>query len=357
MRRILFILALLACTLSPTLWGQRRITPINNQATATQHVNENFNPDSLARASLVEMRDAMGRTILVDTITGTEFVDSTALNIVPKMEYPLAYAATVGVNVWDPLMRLFGQKYGVVEFSAEFNMHNRYIAVVDVGIGAAKDTPDDNNYTYHSKMAPYFRVGLNYNFLYNSSPAYMAMAGVRYGFSPFTFYLTDVTVDSPYWQEDAPMSVPSQRITVGYLQLLFNLRVKIAGPLYLGWTFIFHKILHESKAPYGRPWYIPGYGSRDMPVTGAFTVTYNFELKHNKKRKTKSFEPFNSNIDASDIDSLPELKPGDDPTRVPHFHPEENPDQGPDTGENPGSPEGDNSDMPDGPETSTELTL
>lgn len=310
---------LFLCLIVAVATAQRRITPINTPATTTQHVNENFNPDSLDRSHLVEMTDAQGRTILVDTIAGTEVVDSAALQVVPKMEYPLVYAASVGVDIWDPVMRLLGQKYGLVEFSAEFNMHNRYIPVVEVGLGMADDRPDDNNYTYKSKMSPYFRLGMNYNFLYNSSPNYMAMAGVRYGYSPFTFELTDVTVDSPYWQETAPMNVPSQSVSVGYLELLFNLRVKIAGPIYLGWAFKFHTILHESKTPYGQPMYIPGYGSRESAVTGAFTVTYTFEL--NKRRKSRR-HAVESGIDEGMYpDNLPELHEGDDPTRVPHFHP------------------------------------
>lgn len=275
---IIILVALCAFTIN----AQRRITPIDNPNTATQHINETFNPDSINRANLVEMTDAQGRTILVDTVAGTEVVDSAALRVVPKMEYPLAYAASVGVNIWDPVMRLFGQKYGLIDFSAEFNMHNRYIAVFEVGLGQADNRPDDNNYTYKSPMSTYFKIGLNYNFLYNSSSDYMAMAGVRYGFSPFTFSITDVNIDSPYWQEDAPMTIPSQRVTAGYLEILFNLRLRIAGPVYLGWAFIFHTILHETKTPSGKPWYIPGYGTRNMPITGAFSVTYTFDLHKHK---------------------------------------------------------------------------
>lgn len=314
------VLLVLSCFMVAAMWAQRRITPINTPATATQSVNENFNPDSLDRSKLVEMKDAQGRTILVDTIRGTEVVDSAALQVVPKMEAPLVYAASVSVNIWDPLMRLFGQDYGLIEFAAEFNMHNRYIPVFEFGLGEANATPDDNNYTYKTKMSPYFRLGMNYNFLYNSNPAYMAMAGVRYGFSPFSFSVTDVTVDSPYWQETEPMTVPTQNVTAGYFELLFNLRVKIAGPVYLGWAFKFHKILHESKTANGRPWYIPGFGSRENVVTGAFWVTYQFDLA--KKGHKSSLPPGSEPLPPGYYpENMPELQDTDDPTKTPHFHP------------------------------------
>lgn len=317
---ISFILTLLCLVgASGAINAQRRISPINNANTTTQHINENFNPDSINRANLVEMTDAQGRTILIDTVAGTEVVDSAALNVVPRMEYPLVYAVSAGVNIWDPVMRLFGQKYGLIEFQAEFNMHNRYIAVVEAGLGVANKRPDDNNYTYHSLMAPFFKVGLNYNFLYNSSADYMAMAGIRYGYSPFNFELTDVTLDSPYWQEDAPITVPAQTINAGYLEILFNLRVRIAGPIYLGWSFIFHKILHETPSPYGKPWYIPGYGTRNMPITGAFSVTYTFDLQKKKKGSSKGALIDNAMYPKD----LPELHEGDNPITTPHYHPSE----------------------------------
>lgn len=315
--RHLFII-LLGLIVSISLEAQRRITPVDNPSTATQHINETFNADSLKKANVVEMKDAHGRVILVDTVSGTEVVDSAALNVVPKMEYPLITAASVGVDIWDPVMRLFGQKYGLISFIGELNMHNRYIPVVEFGLGTANNTPDGNNYTYKSKMAPFFKVGINYNFLYNSSSSYMAMAGVRYGYTPFSFSLENVTIDSPYWQEDAPMNLPSQNVSAGYFELLFNLRVKIAGPIYLGWSFKYHQILHESKTPYGQPWYIPGYGSRTSSVTGAFTITYTLDLN---KKKHKAPLPGTDMPEGTYPSNLPPLHEGDDPTTTPHYHP------------------------------------
>lgn len=307
-RLILLLTAIVLISLASN--GQRRITPISNPSTVTQSKNENHNPDSLDRTNIVEMTDAAGRTILVDTITGTEVIDSTAINIVPAMTYPFAYSASVGVNVWDPIMRVFGQKYGLVEFNAEFNMHNRYIPVVEVGLGEANIKPDDNNFTYKSAFAPYFRVGMNYNFLYNSNPSYMAMAGVRYGFSPYSFSITDVTVDSPYWKEEEPMNLPSQKVTTGYFEILFNLRLRISGPIYVGWTFKYHTVIHDSPMPNGKSLYIPGFGKRSSPISGAITVTYTFEFDKDKKRSNR----LRNNINQLPIEDFPaELPPIVDP--------------------------------------------
>ena len=88
----------------------------------------------------------------------------------------------------------------------------------------------------------------------------MAYAGLRFGFSSFNYSLTGVTVDNGYWGETETMDFPRQHCSLVYMNLLFGIRVKIAGPVSLGWQFRFKTRLHESENPMGKPWYIPGYG-------------------------------------------------------------------------------------------------
>ena len=311
MRRILLtIITIVAAVLlsMPATAQRRRINPIENPATRTHHINNKARTDTLDRTNIVEKTDARGNIILVDTVTGKEVVDSTQIPTVPPMIYPLVYSASISVNLWDPIMRALGQKYGLVEFSGEFNMHNRYIPVFEFGFGQADNTPDGNNYHYRSPLAPYFRIGMNYNFLFNSSPDYMAMAGIRYGFSPFSFSVDGTNTNSSYWQDENIIQVPSQNVTAGYFALLFNLRIRISGPVYLGWAFSYHSILHESKTPYGKPWYIPGYGTRTSAISGAFSVTYTLDLTGRKKRRERTL-PGTSPI----TDELP--IPGNPPVR------------------------------------------
>ena len=247
-----------------------------------QGKNENKNPaDSIDYSKLAHMHDERGNVILVDTITGQEVPDTTATpqSKIPKMQQPLFYAAAVSVDVWDPVMRLFGQHYGLVEFSGELNLHNRYIPVVEVGLGQSSYTPGDNNYTYKVPVTPYVRVGCNYNFIYNSNPDYMAFAGLRFGWSHFNYEVNDVRLSSDYWGESATFNLPRQTSNVTYMQVLFGIRVKVFGPVSMGWCIRYKAKLHESEAAYGRPWYIPGYGSRNGAVTGSFAITYTLPLK------------------------------------------------------------------------------
>ena len=109
--RTVIISLIVTCAVS-IMSGQsprRRATPVNTAATTTQAVNETATDTSRInakrRAASISYLDERGRTIFVDTVTGEEWTDSTVINSVPKMEYPLFHALTVGVNVWDPIMR------------------------------------------------------------------------------------------------------------------------------------------------------------------------------------------------------------------------------------------------------------
>lgn len=275
---------------------KRRMTPVENPSTVTQSINEARNDSArileARKARSTHFHDEQGRTVYVDTITGEQWIDSTALIPVVKMKYPLWENFSVGVDIWDPIMRAFGQNYGLAGAWIELSLHNRYKPVFEAGLGMAKHKPSDNNYTYRSPVSPFFKIGLNYNFMYNSSPDYQLYAGMRYGFSSFNYSIDDVTVDGSYWGETSTFNIPRQTSTVGWFELVFGLRVKLWGPISAGWAFKYHKILHESVAKYGKPYYIPGYGSRAGAVTGSFSVSYTFSL--GKLNKAGSAEVIDS---------------------------------------------------------------
>ncbi len=289
MRKIIAIIALLAVL---SLWGQdrkRRMTPINTPATETQAVNETATDtariNAKRRAQSVPYTDDRGKVIFVDTVTGEEWTDSTALrNIVPKMEQPLFHAASIGVNIWDPVMRIFGQDYGIASAWAELSLHNRYKPFVEVGLGSASHEGPNNNYRYRSPMSVFFKIGASYNFLFNSNPDYQLYAGVRFGFSPFSYAVDDVVLNSEYWGETSRFDIPSQNATASWFEIGLGLRVKIWGPISAGWEFKYHSLSHCSKGQYGEPWYIPGYGTRGSSITGSFSISYTIPLLHLNKK-------------------------------------------------------------------------
>ena len=135
------------------------------------------------------------------------------------------------------------------------------------------------NYTYSSPLAPYFKIGADYNFVYNSDPDYRFVAGIRYGFSAFSYKIEDVSFNDSYWGQTGSISFPSQNVTAGWGELILGLRVKIAGPISAGWMFRFHSILHQTNPASGKAWYIPGFGTANSTFTGSFSIVWNLGLK------------------------------------------------------------------------------
>ena len=284
-RLLAFLAALMFAAVIMPLSAQRRVTPVTpREPGSTPQITTNLK-QQVDSSRLVTTIDAHGNTVMVDTVTGLEFVDSTLLKAPPKMEYPLLHEVIAGVNVWDPIMRALGQKYGLGDVWAELSMHNRYFPFFAVGLGSINETPVDKNFTFKSPVAPYFKIGGSYNFFYNSNPDYRLQMGLRYGFTTYKWSALDVTVDEGYWGTPSTYSLKDIGNTAGYLEVTFGIKVKIAGNFSAGWTIVYHSILHESKSAYGNPMYIPGYGKRNGAISGNFSIMYTIPI--NKKTATE----------------------------------------------------------------------
>lgn len=278
-----YILLTLLAGLALAMSAQRRVTPVANPenkrpATETPVVKE-LKPGEVPPrpASVVETRDVAGRVVLVDTLSGKEYHDSIP-TVQPRTVYPRLHALVVGANLWDAVARITGQQYGVGSVWAELSLYNWLKPYVELGLGTADYLPKDESYHYKSGLAPYFKLGMNYNFLYRSETDYSAYAGLRFGFTSFSYEVVDVDSRNSYWNETAPLSVPSQEASISYLEVLFGLRVRVWRDISLGWELKMHRILRQGVHAYGNPWYIPGFGTKGSTFSGAFSVSYTLPM-------------------------------------------------------------------------------
>lgn len=261
---------------------RRHTTPLATAATQTQHINETkddtsrINAAFRARSNHYHRED--GSILYVDTVTGEEWIDSTGMFNVPKMKYSLLQGVDVGINIWDPVMRLFGQKHGLVGFNASVNLHNRYFPAVEIGLGRASMLSEKPVFRYSGSLAPYFKIGADYNFLYNSTQSYKWFAGLRYGFSSFHWSVDDVNPAPGYWGDVPPLAIPKQHATAGWIEFNLGLSVQLWRNISAGWRIIFHSLVHQTSNPHGKPWYTPGYGTSGI-ISGSFSFTYHIPLK------------------------------------------------------------------------------
>ncbi len=269
--RCLVVLLSVVCALAVS--AQRRVTPVSTPPPVSATTQERT-PKAADRTNVVSRTDSHGNIILVDTISGSEFNDTIVIERPPQHIYPKLNGTTVGLNILDPVMRLLGQDYGGVDVWGQLSIYNRYFPTLTIGAGTSDFTPDGNNFTFKSPIAPYFKLGCAYNMFYNSNPDYQFQVGLMYGFSAFSYKVTDVTVTDSYWQETSHFTIPSTSTSAGWLEITFGVKVKIAGPWSLGWNVKYHKILHEGAARSGKPVYIPGYGKRGNALALGFSLMY-----------------------------------------------------------------------------------
>lgn len=277
MKRVLYILMLgsVLSMIFNTISAQRRITPVKAvKGTQTRKAEISTERDT---TKMVRMTDNTGMVFYVDTVTGEEYRDSTTMKRVVGNLYPRLESVSIGVNLLDPFLRIMGQQYGGIEFSGQLSLYNRFFPTLELGMSKADISPDTQNFTLHSGWAPYARIGMDYNIFYNSNPAYQFRVGLRYGFSAFSFH-TDGYSRNDYWGSSMPIEIPSQNSFAGYLDIAFGLKVKIAGPISLGWSLRYRTVINKSSNPYGETLYIPGFGKVSNCLGGTFTLYYTLPL-------------------------------------------------------------------------------
>ncbi len=199
--------------------------------------------------------------------------------------YPKLNAVSFGVNIFDAILLAAGQSYGGFDVSADLSIYNWFFPTVEMGVGFGNNKNSANNFTYKSKPAFYAKVGLNYNFLYKSNPDYQAFLGLRAGFSHFSYDITDITINSSYWDQTNSFSLPGQKSTALYGEVLGGVKVKIVKNFSMGWTFRYHFKLYTKNGSNSVPWYIPGYGA-NSPINATFSLIYTIPLHSSNSSET-----------------------------------------------------------------------
>ena len=195
--------------------------------------------------------------------------------------YPRLTDLSLGVNFVEPLFMAFGQSYASADVNATLNMWNRLQPTVELGLGWAKNTPDDMNFTYKGKPSPYFKVGANYNFLFKNTPDYQVFVGARLGYSTFSYDVTDVHYTNSYWDEDIPFALKGEHSHALWGEAGVGLKVKLWDRWSMGWMIRYHGIFNYGKNTNSSPWFIPGYGPRGSSLGLSLGIYYTLPLHHN----------------------------------------------------------------------------
>lgn len=199
-----------------------------------------------------------------------------------KPIYPHYNGTALGLNFGDAIFMAFGQRYASFDAWASVSLFNWIFPTVEAGIGMARENDAKHNFRYRTPAAPYVKIGLDYNFLYKSDPAYKLLLGLRAGWSHFNYEITNVNISSGYWDETQVLSLGKTSCTSWYGEALLGLQVKIAGGFSLGWTARWHFPFHTQSKGGGKPWFIPGYGG-DGAFGFSVSAIWNFQRRSKPK--------------------------------------------------------------------------
>lgn len=240
---------------------ERKVTPIQNT-------------DNLTPKPILHYYDQHGKPLKEPVAVWVE-EDTVKVDRAPKA--PLFNGVTVGVNFFDAILRIAGQSYANYNVSGTVDLHNWFFPTLELGLGFADATPKDKNYHYKNNASLFTRIGIDYNFLYNSNPDYKALFGLRCGFSSFSYDITDVTIPNDYWNKepDRP-ALPKQKANAFWGEVSAGLQVKIWRNISMGWAFRYKFRFHTSDSANSSPWFIPGFGARNAPLSATFSISYTF---------------------------------------------------------------------------------
>lgn len=249
-RVLLFAVAVCVCL--PT-GAQRVITPVES--------------NDLPLEVRKRQQEKIDRTMNVDTMATTP---PPSEEKEPKYKAPLFGGLLLTADIASPVMNLFGQQYGNYEVALEADFLHRFFPVVELGIGYADNTPEDNNYTFKCAPSLYGRIGVNYNFFYNNGSESFFALGARYGLTHFSYSWDNVRLDDSYWGSVDVVSIPQQKAFAHWAEIVIALRIQVYRNFYMGWSARYRILIGCGSSSYGEPMFIPGFG----PSSGGFGFTY-----------------------------------------------------------------------------------
>lgn len=197
----------------------------------------------------------------------------------PASPWPRFNGVTVGVNFFDAAMLIAGQSFASFDINAAVSIYNWVFPTVECGLGFSRNHEEGSEMVYTTHPSPYVKVGLDYNFLYKSSPDYMAGLGIRFGWSHPSYEITGATASSSYWGQQSEFDITSQSVNAWFGEALAAVKVKIWRDLSLGWSIRYRFKMKIPDASHSTPWFIPGYGG-GSPLTASFSLMYTFGRRH-----------------------------------------------------------------------------
>ena len=213
--------------------------------------------------------------IAVTTATAQSRKDATADKKLTAQKDTVAFFRGVAVSAdVVGLAQLAFSDYGQYEAALRINLKDRYFPVFELGYGTADSDNPTTNLKYKTS-APYWRVGMDFNIAKNKHDAYRVYAGARYAMTYYKFDVVGSGLKDPVWGDDVDYNVKGMKAYYHWMEAVFGVDAKIAGPLRLGWSVRYRRRIAHDYGNIGKTWYVPGYGKQGgSRLGGTFNIIF-----------------------------------------------------------------------------------
>lgn len=213
--------------------------------------------------------------IAVTTATAQSRKDATADKKLTAQKDTVAFFRGVAVSAdVVGLAQLAFSDYGQYEAALRINLKDRYFPIFELGYGTADSDNPTTNLKYKTS-APYWRVGMDFNIAKNKHDAYRVYAGARYAMTYYKFDVVGSGLKDPVWGDDVDYNVKGMKAYYHWMEAVFGVDAKIAGPLRLGWSVRYRRRITHDDGNIGKTWYVPGYGKQGgSRLGGTFNIIF-----------------------------------------------------------------------------------
>jgi hypothetical protein len=148
------------------------------------------------------------------------------------------------------------------EASLEVNIGNRLYPIAEIGYGYC-NTTDETSGIHYRTQAPYYRVGVNYNFFTKKekpNPKNYIYGIARIGWCNFKYDVDTPPITDPVWGGTTDFELYGEKASCSWFELGVGVQVKVWKNFHMGWSVRYKTRLKDGDGENSKVWYIPGYG-------------------------------------------------------------------------------------------------
>lgn len=184
-----------------------------------------------------------------------------------KDSIPYFAGLSIGVDAVG-VIRATVSSQGSYEAFLRGNIRQQWFPIAEIGYAVCDHTDASSNLHFKTS-APYFRLGVDYNFNKDRRSGNRVLGGLRLAGTSFQYDLDGPALTDDTWGGTIPYTFSNVKSSAFWAEIVFGLEAKIWKNFHLGWSIRYKRRIFQKETEIGHPWHVPGYGKNDGHTFGA----------------------------------------------------------------------------------------